>query len=305
VSDPLGEALHLLRLTGTLYCRAEMTAPWGVEIPEMPGSMTFQVVTEGECVLEIGGDGPVPLRPGTMTLIPHGTAHRIRSHPGAATVPLWDLPTRQLTDRYESVDHGGGGALTRVMYGMVQFDNAAAARLVAHLPPVIRLDTWHDDGSWLHSTLRFITREAAELRPGGDVVITRLSDVLVVQAIRTWLESAPSTGHGWLAALRDAQLGRALAAIHREPARDWGVVSLAREAGLSRSAFSARFTGIVGEPVMAYLTGWRMHLAHLHLRDSTDPLPVVARRAGYHSEAAFGRAFKRTFGVSPGSVRNA
>lgn len=303
--DVLGQALHLLRLTGALYCRAELTAPWGVEVPALPGYMTLQAVTAGSCRLEVDGAEPVLLTQGSLTLLPHGTPHRFRSAPGVAVQPLFALPVEQISDRYEILRHGGGGEPTQVTYAVVRFDHAVTHRLVRLLPKVLHVDAWHaDDASWLHSTLRFITREAQAPRAGGETVITRLADVLVVQVIRAWLDAAPEARQGWLAALRDDQLGPALAAIHRAPGRDWTLTSLADEAGMSRSAFAARFTATVGEPVMQYLTQWRMDLAHSHLRDSREPLSAVARRFGYGSEAAFCRAFKRIHGVPPGSVRH-
>ncbi|MEV8632449.1 AraC family transcriptional regulator [Streptosporangium sp. NPDC051023] len=304
--DVLGEVLHLLRLTGTLYCRAELTAPWGVDVPRLDGVMTFQVVTSGQCLLEVDGAGSRLLRQGSFTLIPHGTPHRVRSDPRAETRPLFDIPVEQISDRYEIMRHGGGGEVTHVTYGVVRLDHVVAQRLVAQLPGVLHIDTWDDDAAgWLDSTLRLIAREAVALRPGGETVITRLADVLVIQAIRSWLDSAPEARRGWLAALRDEQVGRALASIHRAPEREWSVASLAREAGMSRSAFSARFTGLVGEPAMRYVARWRMQLARTHLRQTSESLSAVAHRFGYQSEAAFCRAFKRAFGVPPGSVRQA
>ncbi|MBG0829381.1 AraC family transcriptional regulator [Planomonospora sp. ID67723] len=304
-ADLLGEALHLLRLTGTLYCRAELTAPWGIDVPALDGLMTFQVVTAGHCWLEVDGAGPRLLRQGSLTLIPHGTPHRLRSSPQAGTEPLFGIPVEQISERYEIMRHGGGGDPAHVTYGVVRFDHVVAQRLVAQLPQVLQIDAWDDDAGWLHSTLRFISREALALRPGGETVITRLADILVIQAIRSWLDSAPEANRGWLAALRDEQVGRALTSIHRAPEREWTVAALAREAGMSRSAFSARFTGLVGEPAMRYLARWRMHLAHAHLRQTPEPLSAVARRFGYQSEAAFCRAFKRAFGMPPGDVRQA
>ena len=153
----------------------------------------------------------------------------------------------------------------------------------------------------MHSTLRFISREAKALRPGGETVITRLADILVIEMIRDWMDSEPE--RGWLAALRDEQVGRALGSIHREPGRRWTVAALAEQAAMSRSAFSARFSELVGEPPLHYLTRWRMQLARMRLRETSDPISVVARGLGYRSEAAFCRAFRRLFGVSPGSVR--
>lgn len=145
--------------------------------------------------------------------------------------------------------------------------------------------------------------EARELRPGGETVITRLADILVIQAIRSWIERDPAAQTGWLGALQDRQIGRAIAAIHREPARPWTVSTLAAEVGMSRSAFAARFTQLVGEPVMHYLARWRMHVAMNWLREETFGVGEMASRLGYRSEAAFSRAFKRFIGVSPGAAR--
>jgi AraC-like DNA-binding protein len=149
--------------------------------------------------------------------------------------------------------------------------------------------------------------EAEGLRPGGETVITRLSDVLVVQALRAWLESDPAaqSQSGWLGALQDPQIGRAISLVHREPGRDWTVASLADQIPMSRSAFAARFTELVGEPPMSYVTRWRMHLAAAALRDEGATVGEVADRFGYRSEAAFARAFKRVVGLPPGSVRRA
>jgi len=303
-SDPLGETLHLLRLTGTLYCRSEFTAPWGVDLPPLEDCMMFHAVTEGRCWLEVEGAEPRVLGPGSLALVPHGAGHRVRSDPSARSEALFDLPVHNVSDRYEILRHGGGGDLTHMICVVVRFDHAVAEDLVAQLPGVLQIDARdHDQDGWLHSTLRFIAREANAPRPGGETVITRLADILVIQMLRSWIETALEPGRGWLAALRDVKVGRALTAIHREPDRDWTVESLAREAGMSRSAFSARFTHLVGEPAMRYLTVWRMRLARTHLRETSEPLAVLAERVGYQSEATFCRAFKRVFGVPPGSVR--
>ncbi|MDH3475975.1 MAG: AraC family transcriptional regulator, partial [Rhodospirillales bacterium] len=281
-SDPLGETLHLLRLTGTFYCRAELTAPWGVDLPPFEGCMMFHVVTAGRCWLEVEGAGePRLLRQGSLALVPHGAGHCLRSAPEADAEPLFDIPVEQVSDRYEIMRYGGGGDFTHLTCGVVRFDHVAAERLVALLPKVLQVDTWDDDeGGWLQSTLRFISREAKELRPGGETVITRLADILVIQMLRSWIDSAPEADRGWLAALRDGQVGRALSAIHRAPGRNWTVASLAREVGMSRSAFSARFTELVGESAMRYLAQWRMQLARTQLRETSEPLSVVAGGLG-------------------------
>jgi AraC-like DNA-binding protein len=304
LTDPIGEALHLFRLNGTFYCRSELTAPWGVELPPFEGRMMFHVVTAGQCWLEVEDEEPHLLQQGSLALIPHGLGHVVRSTREQETTPLFDIPVEQVSDRYEIMRHGGDGELTQLTCGLVRFDHVSGQQLVALLPKVLQIDTWEEEeGSWLQSTLRFIVREARELRPGGETVITHLADILIIQAIRSWLDSAPDANRGWLAALRDKQIGRALSAIHRAPEKVWSVTSLAKEAGMSRSGFSARFTDLVGDSVMRYLTQWRMRLARSHLLDQSESLSLLAERVGYQSEAAFCRAFKREFGVSPGNVR--
>ncbi len=303
-TDPLGETLHLLRLKGTFYCRSELTAPWGIDLPAFDGWMMFHVVTEGHCWLEVEGDKPRLLQPGSLTLLPHGNRHVVRSNPDDKTVPLFDIPVEKVSERYEIMRHGGNGELTHLTCGLVHFDHIAGQQLIEQLPKVLQIDAWaEDDGNWIQSTLRFIAREAKELRPGGETVITHLADILIIQAIRSWIDSAPEANQGWLAALRDKQIGKALAAIHRAPEKDWSLHELAEDVGMSRSSFSARFTDLVGESAMRYLTNWRMQLARVQLQESSDSLAVLADQLGYQSEVAFCRAFKRVFGESPGSVR--
>jgi AraC-like DNA-binding protein len=305
-ADPLGAALHLLQLTGCVYARSELSAPWGVDLPPLEGHMMFHIVTAGRCWLEADGNEPLLLERGSLALVPHGLGHRLVDRPGRPSVDFFDLPIERVSERYELLRHGGGGEACRLICVVVRFDHAAAERLVDALPPVLHLDAWEGgDDRWLADTLRFIAREAESLRPGGETVLTRLADILVIQMVRHWIESAADVDTGWLAALRDEHLGRALAAMHQRPGAEWTLTSLARTAALSRSAFAARFTAVVGEPAMRYLTRWRLQLARHALRAGQGAIATVAERFGYRSEAAFCRAFKREFGVSPGTDRRA
>ena len=302
-SDPLGEVLHLLQLTGVLYCNAELTDPWGIEIPEIPGVMNVEVVTSGHCWIELEGEAPVFMPEGSLVMIPRGRRHKLRGNPGAKTTWLEDIPIERIGDRFEIMRFGGGGRPTEVTYYGVRFDPYLADRLIRLLPETLHLRTHVDDGSWLHSTIRFIAEEARQRLPGSETVITRLADVLVIQAIRTWLETMREETHGWIAALHDRQIGKAMSLMHRHPEQEWRVETLAREIGMSRSGFSARFTAMVGEPVLQYLTSLRMQLAHRELRETSDNLAKIAERVGYQSEPAFNRAFKRVVGMAPGALR--
>lgn len=302
-SDPFSEVLQLLQLSGVLYCNAQLTEPWGIEVPELPGVMNVEVVTSGHCWLELEGEAPVFMPEGSLVLIPRGRRHKLRGNPGDKTTWLEDIPVEKIGERFENMRFGGGGRLTQVTYYGVRFDPYLADRLVRLLPEVLHLRTHVDDDSWLHSTIRFIAQEALQRKPGSETVITRLADILVIQAIRTWIESVREEAHGWIAALHDRQIGKAMSLMHRQPEHGWRVASLAREVGMSRSGFSARFTALVGESVLQYLTGLRMQLAHRELRQTTDTLAKIAERVGYRSEPAFNRAFKRVVGIPPGAVR--
>jgi len=295
--DPLGAALHLLHMDGAFYCHSELRAPWGITLPPLAGHVWFHVVTSGGLLLQAGAT-ECALAPGEVALVPRGEGHVLRSHPDAPAPGILDLPREAVSDRYEILRHGGDGAPATLLCGAVRFGHPAAAELVGALPEVLHLAAER-----LQGTLSLMAAEAREPRLGGEAVITRLADILVIQALRAWLERDPGARTGWLGALRDEQVGRAIALIHADPARDWTVASLARELAMSRSAFAARFTALVGEPVMAYVTRWRMQVALAALRDEGATVAELAHRLGYRSEAAFARAFKRETGMPPGAVR--
>ena len=302
--DPLGEALHFLRMSGVLYCHTDCTAPWGVELPQMPGCLMLHVVTSGHCWLEAVGTPARRLQPGDLALVPHGHGHRLVHEPGAPVVKLFDAPIERINDRYETLRIGGGGAASSAVCGVVRFDPLTAHHLISVLPRVMVVEASGSAHSeWMHSTLRLLAFEARQMRPGGQAVVSRLADILVIQAIRAWIEQEPAAQGSWLGALKDRQIGRALALVHRDPARDWALGSLAAEVGLSRSAFAARFTQLVGLPPMQYLARWRMHVALARLQEHGDGLAELAGRVGYQSEAAFSRAFKRHMGVAPGAIQ--
>jgi AraC-like DNA-binding protein len=303
-SDPLGEALHFLRMNGAFYCRSELSAPWGLTMMPMPGYIWFHVVTAGEVRLEAGDAEPTLIRPGDLGLVPHGEGHVLRSAPGVEAPGVLELDREEISDRYELLRHGGGGAPTTLICGAVRFDHPAARNLIEILPEILHIEASNPTQTeWMQSTLRLMAAEARELRPGGEAVITRLGDILVIQAIRSWIETDPAARTGWLGALQDPQIGRAISLIHRDPARDWTVAALADELAMSRSAFAARFTELVGEPAMQYVTRWRMQVAVTSLREEGATVAQLANRLGYRSEAAFARAFKRVIGLPPGAMR--
>jgi AraC-like DNA-binding protein len=302
--DPLGEALHFLHMSGVYYTHSVLTAPWGLAVPALPDSLMFHVVTSGACWLEVTGAEPQLLQPGDFSLVPHGDGHRLLSELGTKAVNILELPLERISERYERLQHGHGGAETTLICGGVRFDHPAAQHLVHLLPQILCVRAWDaPQMAWMQSTLRLMALEAQNLQPGGETIITRLADILVVQAIRTWLVADPVAQTGWLGALQDKQIGRAILLIQRYPAEAWTVASLAEAVSMSRSAFAARFKDLVGETPMHYATRWKMNLAVQWLQEQNLTLMQLADRLGYQSEAAFSRAFKRFIGVSPGAVR--
>ncbi|MEQ6901899.1 AraC family transcriptional regulator [Nocardioides sp. YIM 152588] len=296
--DVLSETLHGFGMSGVFYAVSELAAPWGIDMPPMPGILVFHLVTRGGLVLEVDGE-TTPMAAGDVVLVPHGTGHTIRDAAGSHATPLFDLPREELGERYERIRVPGPGPTTELVCGAVGFSGLGVARLVSALPPVLAAGRG-SDAAWVRAAFEVIAEESRSARVGSDVVTARLADVLVVRAVRSWLESeAPD--RGWVAGLRDPLLGRALAAFHADPGAPWTLASLAAGAGMSRSAFAARFRDLLGEPPMAYVTAWRMDVAARLVAEEDLPLARVAERVGYRSEAAFNRAFRRAHGVTPGT----
>ena len=297
--DVLTETLTDFGMTGVFYAVSHLRAPWGMAIPPMPGTIVFHLVTEGRLELEVDGE-TAEMSAGDIVLVPNGTGHTIRDAPGSPATPLFDLPREEIGERYERLRIEGTGARTELVCGAVGFTGLGVARLVRSLPPVLAAGQGAD-AAWMRAAFEVIGAESQHPRPGSDVVTARLADVLVVQVVRSWLESGASPDRGWVAGLRDPLLGRALAAFHAEPGASWTLESLAAVAGMSRSAFAARFRERLGEPPMTYVTAWRMDVAARLVREEDLPLARVAERVGYQSEAAFNRAFRRAHGVTPGA----
>jgi len=304
VADSVGEALHFLRMSGTFYCRSEFRAPWALAIPPMENCLMLHVAVAGRYFLEVEGTSSGPFQQGDLALVPHGEGHVITSAPGLPASKLFEIQREQVSERYETLRLGGEGVRTTMICGLFQFDDPAAQRLITLLPKTITVDAWATPQSeWMQSTLRMITAEAKEMNPGGETIITRLADILVIHAIRFWITHNHSAQVGWLRALHDPQIGNVISKIHRNPGRPWTLESLAREALMSRSAFAARFTELVGESAMRYVTRWRMCTAKVRLAERKVTVAEVAISLGYESEAAFNRAFKRHLGMSPGVAK--
>ncbi|MFT7648762.1 MAG: AraC-like DNA-binding protein [Candidatus Poriferisodalaceae bacterium] len=302
-SRAVGEALRFVQMSGIFYCPSELTEPWGLRLPPMADCVWFHAVTEGTCNIEVEGETKV-VEAGDLVLIPHGTGHRAWGTEEAATPEVFGLPHEYFSETYALLTHGGGGSRSHLVCGGIRFEHPAAGYLVASLPAVIHIEASQSTRSdWMQATLELMAEETRNVRPGSEAVISRLCDIVVIQAIRNWIENAPEAQIGWLGALRDEQIGAVIAEIHANPQTQWTVAALADVASMSRSAFAARFSELVGEPAMRYVTRWRMHVALELLRTGDLTVAVAAGRVGYDSEAAFSRTFKRIIGTTPRLAR--
>ncbi|MET1038480.1 MAG: AraC family transcriptional regulator [Aeromicrobium sp.] len=300
--EPLTEALFRVRMHGVFYSWTQATEPAAVDMPRLPDCLSFHVVTVGDVWIDVDGLDPVRLSPGDVALVPRGLGHSLATDPGAPSSGRVDeLPQDMVSEHYSVLRLGplDRPVRTAMLCGIVGFDSPEVHEVLQLLPPLIHLRAGQ---AGLEGLVALMIDELDRWRPGGEAVTTRLADVLVVQAIRAWLESEPDAEDGWIAALRDPWVGRSVASIHRDPGRAWTLGDLAAEAMLSRSAFAERFLRLVGASPMQYVTTWRMNVAAGRLRAGA-PVTEVAGALGYGSVAAFSRAYKRTRGTSPGADR--
>ncbi len=302
---PINEALRFVQMSGIFYCPSNLTEPWGLTLPAMDNCMWFHVVTEGECTVEVDGSEPRTVGTGDLILVPHGLGHRAWGKEEAPTPLVFDLPHEYFGEHYAVMTHGGGGDPAHIVCGGIRFEHPAARHLIDSLPSLIHIEANRSVRSdWIRSTLELLAEETRNPRPGSEAVISRLCDIVIIQAIRSWIDTNRAAQTGWLGALQDEQVGAAIGRIHADPSHPWTVALLADEAAMSRSAFAARFTDLVGESAMKYVTRWRMHLALDILRETDRTIASVAKEVGYDSEAAFSRAFKRVIGSTPRAARH-
>lgn len=304
--DTLSDILSTLRLQGTLYFHTEFRPPWGLRVPRFRRVARFHMVVRGTCwVRVIGGGDPVLLEAGDMILVTNGEEHVLADTP--------DTPCRMVDDVVREAGFTGHGALvlggsdqggpTRLVCGHFEFDDTFEHPFLDQLPPaiVVRSDEQVSNPG-LEEAFQFVAREVRTDGPGNGAVVTRLSEVLFVQAVRHWVEHADNET-GIVAALRDPGLGQALAAVHTAPTTQWTLEALGRVAAMGRTAFATRFRQVVGMTAMEYLTAWRMQLAKRMLGETHLSVDQIAARVGYDSAASFSRVFLRHVGARPGSYR--
>ena len=311
--DALSDALRVLRLTGAVFLDAEFTAPWCVisdprgptsPMGSSPDIVFFHVLTEGRCKARLIEDGQtIDFEPGDLLMLPRGSRHLLGSDLQLAPAMADSIVSPGKGDLLR-IEHGGGGERTRFVCGYLHCDERLCGQILDALPKMLRVPL--GDGpahAWVQSLLTAGIQESSAVRAGSATVLAKLSELLFVEALRRYIELLPEQQRGWLAALGDRFVGRALALMHERPDRDWTVDELAAAVGLSRSSLAQRFTDYLGQPPIQYLTRWRLTIAAQRLRNEKTALARIAADSGYDSEPAFNRAFKRALGTTPAAWR--
>lgn len=314
--DPLSEALRSVRLSGAIFLDAELSAPWGFASPPASAGarllapsadelILFHLLVEGAATARIAGQGRVALEPGDIAVLPRGDAHELWNGRVTQLVDSSALLPKILEGSLVSERGGGGGPTTKFICGYIGCDRQAQRLFLAGLPPLFKVNIRRDaSGEWIESAIRHLASERGAARAGRSALLAKLAEALFIETLRRYMAELPRQRTGWLAAARDAAVGRALGAIHREPAHAWTVATLAQRAGVSRTVFAERFTRLLGEPPLTYVSRCRMQLGARLLETTDDTVLQVALSAGYESEAAFNRAFKRELGLPPARYRS-
>lgn len=297
--DALSEVLRLAHLHGSVTLDATGRAPWCVTVPASQSMWRAYAVLSGECVLEASA-GAVTLRAGDFAFLPGGDAHLIGSSPDAPSVPLSTLVRTPVAGEMLPVRVGGTGEATRLVMLSFGCERHLAEQLLCALPRLAKVEM---EGAsqldWLTDALSLVLSSSDAPFLGAAAMRSRLAEIVFVEALARHVQSMPPGGKGWFAGLNDRYVGRALALVHGRPAESWTVEKLGRQVGLSRSALAERFGEVMGEPIFAYLTRWRLQLSAEHLLASSRPIQSIAKEAGYESANAFSAAFKRAFGKPP------
>ena len=332
--DVLSDVLRVVRLSGAVFFTADFSSPWAIEspipdklaalMPQAECVVLFHILVDGQCEVECQGHPLTTMESGDVIVFPRGDQHTMRSHGAGQAAPLSSIFSAGEHDEPPQLSYGGGGRTSRFVCGYLNCDQRFSP-LVEGLPTILLVRSRDEYSSivavdvkgsrptvvpqgsstGLGTTLKFTVNEARAARPGNVAMLGRLTELMFVEILREYMQRLPINEGGWFAAVNDAHVGNALRLMHANPMHDWTVDELAREVALSRSVLAQRFTELVGESPMRYLSAWRMQLAKQLMREGTHSVQEVATRVGYDSEAAFNRAFKRATGSPPAAWRRA
>jgi AraC-like DNA-binding protein len=298
--DILAEVLDRVRLGGTLLFHYELGHPWSLALPACPDAV-FHYLSRGSATLALDQGQTLRMNGGDFVVITRGGSHVIYSDRQTKPFPIRDLdrPPAHLG----VVRHGGGAPpFSTMICGHFTLSQPLRGRVLELLPPLLLLKPMTDD-DWLDAILQRMVSESALERPGQRVALSRMTEMLFVEVLRCWIKSLRPGEGGWLGAMADPHIGPALQLIHEQLDQPWTPSELGRRVGLGRSAFSARFTKLVGQPMHRYLTARRMAEAAFLLETSDEGIARIASRVGYETSASFSKLFHRHHGVSPGRYR--
>lgn len=317
--DVLSDVLRTVKLSGAVFFDVAASSPWVAAAPAasilaplvLPGAqhvIEYHVITSGTGWASVLGsdEEPVRLAPGSVIMFPQGDQHVLSSNPDLRAEPdlsIFDQPEGRFPPYYIE-QFGGGPDDTRMICGFLGCDVAPFNPVLQALPRLVHIPDGYASGDgWLSSLIRAIMKESRQGRVGAGSVLSSLSELLFVEVVRRYMESLPGDATGWLAALGDRHVGRAIRLLHEDPKRPWTLEGLARQVGVSRTVLVNRFTEHLGVAPMTYLCNWRMQIAAGMLSNGGASLAQVADAVGYGSEAAFSRTFKRVTGIPPGAWR--
>jgi AraC family transcriptional regulator, alkane utilization regulator len=314
--DILSDILHIVRFSGTIDLRAEFSAPWIIETS--PGSdfadaiqshtkniVPFHIIAKGKCWVQARDGVRKALSAGDIIIFPHGDSHILGDRLDRKPVLIDPLLPTPPWNEPPILKYGGGGEVTQIVCGFLQCEEPLLQPFLKTLPALMHIRAFAGQTtSLLETGVRCIIQETDCFRAGSMCLLTRLVELMFIEILRNYTQHLPDQQVSWLAALNDPIIGQALEWIHADPAHSWTVSELANQIGISRSALATRFTQLVGQSPMKYLTYWRLQLASRRLQYTDDSIAKIAIQVGYESEAAFNRAFKRHVGVPPGVWRD-
>jgi AraC-like DNA-binding protein len=313
--DVLSDLLRSIRISGAVLFRAELSAPWAVAAPasqsvapllkpDAERLVLFHLVAEGECWVQIEGGERASIRAGDAILMCGGDPHVLGCGTPQQTLDISELLPPLPWPEPPRVSYGGGGQRTSFVCGFLHCDELLFHPFLRALPRLLRVQTGRS-AEWALANLSYPLEEVRAGKPGSAQLLARSAELLLLDVLRRYIAERPGEELGWLGALRDPAVARALELLHESPAAPWSVEQLARRAGVSRSVLADRFRLHLGQPPMHYLACWRLQLAARLLRDDVESsVAQVAERVGYESEPAFNRAFKRHAGITPAAWRS-
>lgn len=306
--DLLSNILSHMNLQGTLYFRTSFAGDWGVKVPHFQQVARFHFAHRGRCMVKVEGvESPVAVEQGDLIIITKGASHTLLSN------LLVDEAAASLDKVLEDSGFTGSGTLvygnhgegheTQLICGHFSFDEQIQHPLINQLPPFILIKNYGEQaGAWMEQTLKVIGAEAGTDAMGGNLISLKLSEILFVQALRVYLNSKDNVNPG-LAGFSDSRIAKSLQAMHLNPESNWSLQELSSVAGMSRTSYLTLFKKLMNTSPLGYLTEWRMQLARQQLAETKAAIVKIAEDAGYQSEAAFSRVFKKHFNVTPAVYR--